>query len=181
MTTYLRRETPQIAARASRLQGLVLERLTNDIARYRVLFRQVGAEWLWFGRLELTDAALHAVLADPHVAAFAAIDQDGDAGLLEIDFRNPAEAEITYFGLVPRLQGRGFGRTLMAEAFRLVQERQVPSIMLHTCDLDAPGAIAFYQKMGFEPYRRAVEVLSDPRLSGLLPREAAARIPLIEH
>jgi GNAT superfamily N-acetyltransferase len=180
LTTYFRRGLQDVEEQPGAMLELSLEPLTADVARYRALFRLVGAEWLWFGRLELDDAGLAAILSDPAITAFAAMDDEGDAGMVEIDFRNPEEAEITYFGLVPRLIGKGLGRILMQQALLYAKARGATSIMLHTCDLDAPGAIGFYQKSGFKPYRRAIEVLADPRLSGLLPREVAARIPLIE-
>ena len=50
---------------------------------------------------------------------------------------------------------------------------------LHTCSLDHPDALDFYNRSGFKPFRRQVEVYDDPRLTGLLPRDAAARMPII--
>ena len=50
---------------------------------------------------------------------------------------------------------------------------------LHTCNLDSPQALPFYIRSGFRPYRYAVEIQEDPRLAGLLPRDAAPHIPLI--
>ena len=50
---------------------------------------------------------------------------------------------------------------------------------LHTCTLDHPQALTFYQRSGFTPYRREVEVADDPRLIGKAPRHAAAHVPII--
>jgi hypothetical protein len=50
---------------------------------------------------------------------------------------------------------------------------------VHTCSLDHPQAIAFYEKCGFRPYKRAVEIERDPRLTGLMPRAAARHVPVI--
>jgi hypothetical protein len=35
-------------------------------------------------------------------------------------------------------------------------------------------------RSGFMPYDRTVEVLDDPRLTGMLPRTAAPQVPIIE-
>ena len=50
---------------------------------------------------------------------------------------------------------------------------------VHTCTLDHPGAIAFYMRSGFRPFRRQIEIADDPRLSGVLPESAAPHIPII--
>src|SRR5688572_33361298 len=59
-----------------------------DPDRYRALFRRVGAQWLWFSRLAMDDAALTASVAEVH----AVLDQAGsEVGLVELDFREPGE------------------------------------------------------------------------------------------
>jgi hypothetical protein len=51
---------------------------------------------------------------------------------------------------------------------------------LHTCTLDHPGAIAFYRRSGFAPYKLGVEIADDPRLTGALPRDAFPDVPVRE-
>jgi hypothetical protein len=46
-----------------------------DPAKYRLLFRRVGAKWLWWSRLALDDAALGAIIHDPQVHVFAVADR----------------------------------------------------------------------------------------------------------
>jgi hypothetical protein len=58
-------------------------------------------------------------------------------------------------------------------------EAGVERMWVHTCTLDSPGALAFYIKAGFVPYRRQVEAFPDPRLTGLIQRDAAPQIPII--
>ena len=55
----------------------------------------------------------------------------------------------------------------------------VERMWVHTCTLDAPGALGFYRKSGFAPYQRQIETFADPRLSGHLPMDAAPQIPVI--
>jgi GNAT superfamily N-acetyltransferase len=150
------------------------------LERYRALFRRVGAPWLWFSRLIMDDAALTAIIHDPAVAIYAVIDRAGiEIGLLELDFRNEAQCEIAYFGLVPELAGKGHGRWLMGHALALAWRRDVARVWVHTCTLDHPSALGFYRAQGFAPYARAVELFPDPRLIGVLPTDAAPHIPLL--
>jgi hypothetical protein len=53
-------------------------------------------------------------------------------------------------------------------------------VWLHTCTFDHPAAIPFYRRAGFAPYKFAIEVSADPRLTGQLPRGAGPHVPLIE-
>ena len=146
---------------------------------YRDLYRRVGADWLWSSRLSLTDTALSAVLGAPGVDVYALVVNGRDEGLLELDFREPGECELAFFGLTPALVGQGAGRWLMNRAIALAWSRPTRRFWLHTCSLDAPDALPFYLRSGFAPYVRKVEVYDDPRLTGVLPATAAPHVPLI--
>ncbi len=102
-----------------------------------------------------------------------------DAGILELDFRKGGECELAFLGLVPGVIGRSLGRELAAEGIRRAFARPISRLWLHTCTLDHPGAVRFYRSVGFVPYRRALEVADDPRLTGRLPREAAPDVPIV--
>ncbi|MCX7267718.1 MAG: GNAT family N-acetyltransferase, partial [Sphingomonadales bacterium] len=41
-------------------------------------------------------------------------------------------------------------------------------------------ALTFYQRSGFVAYQRQLETFPDPRITGLIPRDAAPHIPLID-
>jgi len=148
---------------------------------YRTLFRRVGAPWLWFSRLLLSDEVLLAILRDPAVDLYAVTDRAGvEIGMLELDFRVAGECEIAFFGLVPELTGKGHGDWLMTQALMLGWRRDLTRMWVHTCTLDHPGALGFYLRNGFRPFARSVETFADPRLIGILPRDAAPQAPLIE-
>ncbi|MCY4565611.1 MAG: GNAT family N-acetyltransferase, partial [Gammaproteobacteria bacterium] len=53
-------------------------------------------------------------------------------------------------------------------------------LWVHTCTFDHPGALDFYIRTGFVPYRRQIEVADDPRITGVLPRSAAPQVPLLD-
>jgi GNAT superfamily N-acetyltransferase len=128
----------------------------------------------------LGDAALTAIIQHPAVALYAVLDGAGvEIGILELDFRTEGECEIAFIGLVPELAGKGHGRWLMAQALALGWRRDVTRMWVHTCTLDHPSALDFYRRNGFTPFARAIETFADPRLIGVLPRDAAPQIPLI--
>jgi GNAT superfamily N-acetyltransferase len=147
---------------------------------YRVLFRLVGAPWLWFSRLILDDAHLAAIIQHPKVELYSVLDQSGgDVGMLELDFREPNECEVAFIGLVPELSGKGHGLWLLGEAGRRAWREGVDRVHVHTCSLDHPAALSAYRRAGFTPYKRAVERFPDPRLLGILPTDCAPQIPIV--
>lgn len=125
------------------------------------------------------DAALQAILDDPDIDALTLRRNDADIGLLELDFRVSGECELAFLGVARKAIGTGAGRFLMAAAIRRAFARPIARLWLHTCTLDHPGAVEFYMRSGFRPYKRAIEVLDDPRLTGHMPREAAPHAPVI--
>jgi len=150
---------------------------TPDPAKYRTLFRRVGAPWLWFSRLLMDDARLAAEIAEVH----AVTDRNGiEVGILELDFRTPGECLIRFLGLVPELAGKGHGAWLFAQTLALAWRPGVTRVHVNTCSLDHPAALPSYLKAGFRAFRRAFESFPDPRLAGLLPPETAPQIPQIQ-
>lgn len=160
---------------------IVLERWEAPGAEeYRRLFREVGEDWIWFGRLTMDDGALEKMLAEPTRENYRPMVDGKAIGTLEIDYANPAEPELAYFGLVPGAIGGGAGRWLMARAQEMVWSRpETKRFWLHTCTGDSPQAVGFYMSCGFKPYKRAIEVDDDPRLMGLYTRDKAPHVPVI--
>jgi GNAT superfamily N-acetyltransferase len=179
VVTYLEmHERPEIEVPASTLDLQPVRDPTPD--RYRALFRLVGAPWLWFSRLTLDDAQLLAIIANPQVELFLVNDGNGrDVGMLELDFREPGDCELSFVGLIPGLSGLGHGRWLLAEALAHAWRDGVGRVHVHTCSLDHPAALAAYRRAGFIPFKRAVERFPDPRLAGILPADCAPQVPLL--
>jgi len=147
---------------------------------YRELFRLVGSRWLWFSRLIMDDAHLAAIIQHPKVELYAALDEQGrEAGMIELDFREPKECELAFIGLVPELAGQGHGKWLLAEAIHRAWREGVERVHVHTCSLDHPAALGAYRRAGFTPYKRAIERFPDPRLLGFLPKDCAPQVPLL--
>jgi GNAT superfamily N-acetyltransferase len=160
-------------------------RASVDRDRYRALFREIGTPWLWQGRLVMPDSELAEILDDPATEVHVATRRDGTpVGLLELDFSVAGEFELSYFGLAPGMTGNGHGAWLMAHALRIGwaggdAKRAITRAWVHTCDLDHPSALGFYQRHGFVPFRREVEIFPDPRQTGIHPRDTAPRIALL--
>jgi GNAT superfamily N-acetyltransferase len=151
-----------------------------DPAKYRALFRRVGAPWLWFSRLVMDDATLARIIQDPTVAVSAVLDRRGiEVGMLELDFRVRGACELSYVGLIPELTGQGHGRWLMAHALTRAWAKGVERVWVHTCTLDHPSALGFYRASGFVAVSRTIETFVDPRVAGLLPADTAPQIPLL--
>jgi GNAT superfamily N-acetyltransferase len=175
-TLEMRQRPPLRPMPASRLRLVGWDRPSPD--KYRALFRRIGAPWLWFSRLVMEDARLIQIIHDPDVSIFAVVDPAGiEVGMLELDFREPRECELSYFGLIPELAGQGHGRWLMAEAMTRGWAKGVKRVWVHTCTLDHPSALGFYRASGFTAISRTIETFPDPRIAGLLPADAAAQIP----
>ena len=151
-----------------------------DVDAYRSLFARVGREWLWFSRLVMPADELRRILADPDDEVWFFSVGGTDEGLLELDFRETGQCELAFFGLTEAARGRGAGRWLMNRAIERAWSRPIERLWVHTCTLDHPAALDFYRRSGFRAYARRVEVADDPRLVGLLPRDAAPAIPIVE-
>lgn len=160
--------------------GITFRRVTPDLEWYRDIFTRVGAlEWLWYGRLKMPEAELQAILDDPNVHFYTLTKDGQDEALLELNFHENGECELAYFGLTPKLIGSGAGRYLMKQAITAAWDKDISRFHLHTCTFDSPQALDFYARSGFTAYKREVEIDDDPRLTGILPKSAAARVPII--
>lgn len=158
----------------------LIEHPKPDLDWYRDLFMRVGGQgWLWFSRLGMSDAELAAVLHRDDVWIYSVRVDGRDEGMLELDFREPDDCELGYFGLTQALVGSGAGRWLMEHALDLAWRQPISRFHVHTCTLDSPQALAFYVRSGFTAYRRQIEVADDPRKEGVLPLDAAPHVPVI--
>ena len=151
-----------------------------DLDWYRDLYRRIGEQWFWFSRLRMPDAELAAKVHSPLVAVHVLAQDGRDEGLCELDFRITGQCELAMFGVTEKLIGGGAGRWMMNRALDLAWSRPVGRVWVHTCTFDHPAALAFYQRSGFRPFRRQIEIADDPRLDGTAPRDVMQGVPIIE-
>jgi GNAT superfamily N-acetyltransferase len=179
VVTFLEmRKAPAYQVPAS---ALSMRRIAHpDIDDYRQLFRRIGQHWLWFSRLVLSDEKLAAILQDEAVELYAVVDDIGaEIGMVELDFREAGQCELAFIGLLPELAGRGHGRWLLGETLRLAWREGIRRVHVHTCTLDHPAALPAYRSAGFVAFKRGIERFPDPRLIGVLPKDAAPQVPLL--
>lgn len=177
--TYLAMTTPPAAPAPPLPAGVDLVRLTGAAEpRYTALFATLGRRWLWWSRLQLTPAARAAILDDPGVEAYAIHSGARDIGLLELDFRDFPLVDLAFLGLVEGQTGRGLGRAVLAGAIGRCWSRPITQLTVNTCTFDHPAALGFYRSSGFAVLSQAIEVVPDPRRTGLLPEAAAPHVPL---
>jgi GNAT superfamily N-acetyltransferase len=146
---------------------------------YRAIYKNVGADWLWFSRLAMTDDELNEITHSRDVEIYHLQGYSGGEGLLELDFRETGSCELAFFGLSDSLIGGPAGRWLMNRAIERAWARPIERFWVHTCTFDHSAALDFYRRSGFEPFSRQVEIFRDPRLTGLVDADVAKHVPLI--
>lgn len=179
IVTHLEMRTPKLRG-VPLPEGLSFEPLPRDVARYRQIFRRIGAPWLWYGRLQMDDATLATILSDPQVHLFTLTKDNAPEALLELDCREAGVCELAYFGLSGALIGTGAGAYLMDRAVEHAFNAPIEGFRVHTCSFDSPQALEFYQRSGFTPVRQEVEIDDDPRLLGLHTRDAGPHVPIFD-
>jgi GNAT superfamily N-acetyltransferase len=150
-----------------------------EVDWYRDLYSRIGLDWLWYTRLTLSTAQLEEIIHNPLVELFTVIRGTEHSAMIELDYRKAGECEVALFGVVKELIGTGAGRLLMEHALRRAWAKPIERVWVHTRSIDHPAALGFYIRSGFQPFKRQVEILSDPRTLGIAPLTAAPHVPLI--
>lgn len=180
VVTYLEMVAPPSPRPEPDRPDLVFRRIPKpEVGWYKATIRAIGQEWLWFSPLVMPEAALAAILRDPLREVYVLLRDGETVGIAELDRQGGDEAEISFFGVVASEIGTGAARFLMNRALEEAFRHGTRRVWLHTCTFDHPAAVPFYVKSGFKPFKLAIEVSDDPRLSGRLPATAGAHIALI--
>jgi GNAT superfamily N-acetyltransferase len=140
--------------------GVRVVRAEKPSARfYRYLYEGVGEPWHWLdrGTGNLSDDACEAIVQHPDVAIDVLWVGGVPAGYAELDWRASAQAagdiELAYFGLLPEFIGQRLGPWFLAAAVDAAWQRRPERLYVHTCSLDHPAALGYYQKAGFVKYK----------------------------
>ncbi|MFN4274395.1 MAG: GNAT family N-acetyltransferase [Aliihoeflea sp.] len=116
---------------------------------YRYLMDRVGRKWHWVNALRKSEeellAAVHGEGRDIRVFYL-----DGaPAGFFDLDASEKRVVELAYFGMMEHAIGRGFGRWFLDAAVEAAWSHEPDKVIVQTCTLDHPSALALYQKVGF--------------------------------
>jgi GNAT superfamily N-acetyltransferase len=150
-------------------EGAVLKPERLSLAMYRDIYNAVGAPWLWWLRRIMPDDMLTRHLASPAVDISVLRFQGEIAGFFETDSSPWPDINLNYFGLMPRMIGKGLGAPLLAAAVDSVFARGslVRGMTVNTCNADHPRALPNYLAAGFREVRRVKETWDIPRRLGL--------------
>ena len=115
---------------------------------YLEIYKSVGAQWGWTGRLLLPETELERVLNTPTNEIYLFKAEGVLKGFFEIDRSQKGKAEIVYLGLLPNEIGKGYGKAFLKAAIYYAGKNN-DKIWLHTCEFDHPNALSMYVKTGF--------------------------------
>ncbi len=154
---------------------------------YRYLYGAVGRDYCWWLRRIAPDAEIAALLADRRINLHVLYHQGEPGGFFELDGRLGNEVNISYFGLMPHLVGKGIGPAFLGAAVDAAWaqvDRQLAGqpgprpggfIRVNTCTADHPRALGSYLRTGFRPVRTVREIWNIPDHLGLpIPRHLRA-------
>ena len=160
---------PQPPAKKVREQDALVQRVRQPaVPFYRFLYNTVGQPWLWYERRQMSDETLREIIQHPQVEVYVLYSGGAPAGYGELDLRQMPDIELAYFGLMPEFIGQGLGTRLVQAMIEEAWQREPQRFWLHTCTLDHPQALAFYQRAGFVPYAQETKTIDDPRALGVM-------------
>ena len=141
-------------------QPMELERVDGGtVALFHSTVLRIGEPHSWTTPSGRSEDQWGERLARPDVLAWIARVGDEVAGAIELELQLEGEVEITMFGLMPEMVGRGFGGHLLTVATRLAWDARLPDdrpnrrVWLHTSSLDHPHALANYKRRGYRVFR----------------------------
>jgi GNAT superfamily N-acetyltransferase len=124
---------------------------------YLSLYKRVGECWGWTGRLLLTPESLSEKLNSQANEVWLFNIGGIVRGFFEIDRSEKGKAEIVYFGLLPEMIGKGFGKIFLETAIAIASGVNGDNVWLHTCEYDHPKALEIYLKAGFVVEKETIE------------------------
>jgi GNAT superfamily N-acetyltransferase len=159
--TYLEMRSPDelVAGRPPPEQTALEPVDAGAVGTFHATVLRIGEPHSWTTPSDRSEDQWRERLARPDVLAWIALVGGEAAGAIELELQPEGEVEITTFGLVPEMVGRGFGGHLLTLATRLAWDASLPGdtptrrVWLHTSSLDHPHALANYERRGFRIFR----------------------------
>lgn len=133
----------------------LLQSVAPPVRWFLHLYDGVGAAHEWTDRHNDAPETLRAYLHDANISLFTMMHNGWSGGFFMLDHRTPGQCDLAYFGLMPEMHGRGYGKWMLGEAVRAGWAREGTRRMtINTNTLDHPRALPMYQRIGFSPVRR---------------------------
>jgi len=115
---------------------------------YRKYYYGVGEKHFWLDRMVMPDKELSEKINADNVDIFLFYINKEVAGYIEF-VKEEKYVEILYFGLMPSLVGKGYGKYFLQWVIAKAWSYNPEWIQLNTCTLDHPNALGTYKKAGF--------------------------------
>ncbi len=135
---------------------MVLTMHQPDVRFYKFMYTAVGEIWRWRDRIIMPEAELETAINRPETSVHVMYVHGVPAGYFEL-VKQGESTELAYFGLRPEYLGQGYGKHLLSMAIGRAFDDGCKRLWVHTCNLDAPGALINYKKRGFQIYDTHVE------------------------
>jgi GNAT superfamily N-acetyltransferase len=161
--TFLRMDqTPTSSAPGLGPEYQIVRAQIPSVPFYRYLYNTVGADYLWWLRRTTADHELAALLRDEAVAIHVLYTRGEPAGFFELDARTRPDINLSYFGLMPGVIGRGIGFAFLRAAVDEVWRLGAKGMTVNTCTADHPRALPNYLRAGFGVVRQVKEIWEVP-------------------
>lgn len=120
----------------------------------RFFYAAVGGQWYWLDKRAWSLRQWTDRVANKHRIETWILSRCGvPAGYAELERVGPGEVEIAYLGLLPAFVGQGLGSHLLTCTCERAFAMGARKVLVNTCTLDHPMALANYQARGFRAVR----------------------------
>ena len=132
-----------------------LKAIAPNPSYFLYLYKEVGRKYEWTDWLRSEREILESFLSDENVVLYSLILKGEPKGFFVLDYRQLSLCDLAYFGLFDDVTGRGLGKVMMNEVFEVViKQGNVETLTVNTNTLDHKSALPFYQKAGFDIYKK---------------------------
>jgi ribosomal protein S18 acetylase RimI-like enzyme len=157
---YLEMRTPPLGTPLSAPSDLAkVLRTSLTVEEYLSLYKEVGGRVGWDSRLKMSVLDLHKLLASDLTSIFILYYDGRRSGLCEFDMYKAHDVQLTNYGIIPELEGKGLARYLLDYALRQMWQKQPDRIWLHTDSWDSVKALPTYLRAGFHILDKRYEVI----------------------
>ncbi len=119
----------------------------------RMLYQLVGEDYDWNDKSGWTADQWRHYAESDDLRTWLAYHKGSIAGFFELKQVDAETNELAYFGLAAKFIGKGYGGALLSAALHEAWQWGGPArVIVNTCTLDHPNALANYKARGFKLY-----------------------------